>query len=156
MTAINGQEAYEYINTGTHGSPTWSRIARVEDVDMPDERDSGEMRTKESDFVKTLIGPRKRSIAFRYKYKKATDAVFAALQTAFATKAVVDYMALDGPAATTGSKGFRGPFKVTKFSESRPYTNPLEYDVELMHCDADDPDEAGTPWDIAAVTVSGS
>lgn len=152
---MNGQEAYEYINTGTAQSPTWSQIKRLEDVDHPDERDTGEMRTKESDFVKTLIGARKRSIAFRYKYKKGTDAVFTALQTAYNTKAVVHYMALDGPATTNGSKGFEGPFKVTKFSETRPFTNPLEFDVELMHCDADDPDSAGNPWEVTAVTISG-
>lgn len=152
--AINGIEAFEYLNTGTYASPTWARISRVEDVDLPDERETGELRIKGSDDVKTLVGPRKRSIAFRYKYKKGTDAIFTALQTAYTNKSIVDYMALDGAADVDGSKGHRGPYKVTKFSQSRPMVNPLEYDVELQVADTDEPGNDGTPWEVTAVTIT--
>lgn len=152
MSGYIGQSAFEYINTGTYALPVWTQIKRLEDVDMPDERSVGEIKTKESDDVKVIPGPRTRSVAFKYRLKRGTDAVFTALKTAYDGKTVIDYMALDQAATVDGAKGIRGPFYVTKFSESRPYENAVEVDVELRVADVNVP-LGTTPWEVAAVVM---
>lgn len=159
--AYPGHLAHEYINIGgTFESPTWVRVARVEDVDLPDERSSGDFKLKGSDFVKTVVGPRTTSIGFKYRKKLSSDPVYDELLAAYEDAAsCVDYAATDLAIATVGAKGFRGPYKVTKFSESRPYENVVEVDVELKLADAereDLPDNAGEyiPWEREAIVTT--
>ena len=153
--AYPGNLATEYLNLGDYANPTWTRIKRVEDVDLPDERGGSEFRNKGSDFTRFIRGVRTKSIAFKYRKKRASDPIFDELKTAYDDPNVcVEYAALDRPIADSGANGFRGPFVVTKFSESRPFENVVEVDVELKMADADHPVTAGEPWEIEPIVTA--
>ena len=150
--AYPGRLAFEYLNLSSgsdwYANPTWSRIKRVEDIEITDERSTNDYSAKGHDTQFSVAGARSSVVAFKYRKKRGTDPIFNELQAAYEDQSkVVDYVATDQDIATTGAKGFRGPYLVTKFSESRPYGNVVEYDVELRHADAereDLPDNAGT------------
>ena len=124
--AITGLLAYEYLNLGTFEAPQWVRIKRTEDVDLPDERNTGELKLKGSDFVKTLVSQRVKSVAFKYKPKRSDDPIFNELNAAYENAgSCVHYAATDRPITEAGAKGWSAPFTVTKFGESRPLENSL-------------------------------
>lgn len=153
--AYPGHLAYEYLNLGTKAAPTWAQIKRAEDIDISNERENTQIFVKGEDLAKAIVGGKKLSVAFKYRLKKATDAVYTELKAAYDDASlVVEFAAMDGDMATSGSAGFSGPFQVTKFSESRPYNGPVEVDVELQFADADDPEAAGTDWALEAITVA--
>lgn len=156
--AYAGHQACEYLQIGgSYASPTWVRIKRIEDVDQPDERGASEFRMKGSDFTRTIRGVRTKGVAFKYRRKRAADPVFAELKECYEDPdKCVEYAATDRPIATEGAAGFRGPFVVTKFNETRPFEGVVEVDIELKFADADHPVNTGEPWDIEAVLTSGS
>ncbi len=158
--AIPGHLAFEYLNlAATFEAPAWTRISRVEDVDLPDERSSTDVKLKGSDFVKAVSGPRTTSIAFKYKKKLSADPIYDELLAAFEDSSLcVDYAAIDQDITVVGAKGFRGPYIVTKFSESRPYEGIVEIDVELKMADAEREDLPGSPgtyipWEREAIVT---
>lgn len=153
----SGHETYEYLNTGTYASPTWVRIGRIEDVDLPSNRSANGYKIKDRDDVLYISGRRDRAVAFKYRRIKGTDPVYAALKAAHdaGNAGCVDFMELDGPAATVGSKGTRGPYLVPKFDESRKDESIVEVDVELKPADATRDDGGNeVAWPIAAITIS--
>lgn len=155
----SGHQAYEYLNIGgTYETPTWVRIARIEDIEMPDERGGSDLKCKGSDYVKHINGRRTTGVSFKYKAKKGADPVLDELKAAFESNDsnCVDYMALDGAADVSGSKGFRAPFTVMKLSESRPDEGPVVFDVELKLVDTEIPDgpTQGEDWEREAVTIA--
>lgn len=153
--AYAGHQACEYLQIGgSYATPTWVRIKRIEDVDMPDERGTSQFKIKGSDFERTIRGVRAKGVAFKYRKKRAADPVFAELKAAYeGHDLAVEYAATDRPIATVGAEGFRGPFTVTKFNETRPFEGVVEVDIELKFADADHPVETGEPWEIEPILV---
>lgn len=157
--AYTGQATYEYLNTASYGAPTWSRIARIGDVDLPDNRANNGFKTKESDNTKFLVGTRERGISFTYTRKKGDDPVYDALKAAYeaGNAGCVDVMILNGPAATVGSKGHRGPYVVVKFDEKHPHETEVTAEIELKPADAVIPAgevDEGDPWEIEATEIT--
>ena len=148
-----GLDAFEYLNLGTYAAKAWSRLKRVEDVDMPDERTSVELKLKGTEFEKTLVGQRKTSVSFVYKLKRGTDPIYAALKTAYETKGCVEYLAADGDITVSGSAGTAGPYMVTKFGEKRPFGDAVGVEVELKLADAEIPGSPGTDWELEAIVT---
>tara|TARA_A100001391_G_scaffold176616_2_gene139964 strand:- start:2125 stop:2616 length:492 start_codon:yes stop_codon:yes gene_type:complete len=147
--AYPGHLACEYVNLGTYETPVFTRIKRVEDVDLPDERGTSEFRIKGSDFTRTIRGVRTKGVAFKYRKKRSEDLVFNELKEAYEDpNKCIEYAACDRPIADVGAAGFRGPFVVTKFNETRPFESVVEVDIELKFADADHPVDAPEAWEI--------
>ena len=146
-----GYDAYEYLNLGTKAAPAYSRLKRLEDVSHPDERGNVQSKQKGREDEVTLLGHRKRGVAFKYKPKRATDPILAAMLAAYEGKECVHYAATDRPIAESGARGFEGPYVVTKFSEDRPFEGEVTYDIELKPADAEDPENAGSDWEIEPI-----
>lgn len=152
---FNGMDTYEYINTGTYALPVWSRLKRVGDVDLPNNRSANSFKFKGSENAKTLVGVKERGISFTYTRTKQADPVYTALKAGYdaGNDGCVDMLVLDGPAATIGSKGHRGPYLVVKFDEKNPHETECTTEVELKPADAIEP--GGTdPWEIDAFEVT--
>lgn len=153
--AYPGHLACEYLNLGTYAAETWARVTRVEDVDLPDERGGSEFRIKGSDFTRNIRGVRTKTVAFKYRRKRAADPIYDELKAAYEDpNKCVEYCAVDRLITVDGANGFRGPFNVSKFSETRPYENVVEIDIELKMADADHPVNAGEAWEIEPVLIS--
>jgi len=149
-----GHLACEYINTGTLAAPVYLKINRIEDVDHPDERATSEVANKGSDFVGTLRGKRKRTVAFVYQVKRGNDPVLTALEAAYTdVNKCVHYWASDRPITEPGAKGFHGPYVVTKFGEKRPFADKVGIEVELAMADADLTN--GDKWETVPFVIAG-
>ncbi len=154
--AFPGHSTFEYLNlSGDFQNPVWTRITRTEDVDLPDSRGGNDFKIKGSGFTRNIRGVRTKTIGFKYRRKRGTDLIFAELKAAYeGDDMCVDYTAVDRDITLDGANGFRGPFNVEKFDESRPFEGVVEVDVLLKFADAEHPVDAPDPWEIEPVLIS--
>lgn len=131
-----GRDQYMYINTGTYGTPTWALVKRCGDVELGLEKATSEVDTREGPSTKTVVGNRKVSLSFDYFLRKGgtADAVFAAYEDSFYNDTPVECALMNGPIATVGSKGIRGPFVVTNLTRGEPVNENVRHSIELMEC----------------------
>lgn len=119
---IIGLDCKLYYNSATYGTPTWVEVSEIGDLTLPDFTLSlAEIKTRSSVYVKHLAGLKTLSVEFDYLYGAAST-VFNYLRTAFFDRTVEEFAIMDGPIATTGREGIRGPF----FIESFPINQNLE------------------------------
>jgi hypothetical protein len=127
-----------YLNAGTYASPTWSRVDKVEDVDIDMGKDASELNTRETPNTKTLGGGQKK-IGIKFSYFPVdgqTDAIFNKLEQSYWQDTCIDIAAMPSAGiAVAGTKGIRGPFLVTKFDRKEPAKGPVKYDCELQETD---------------------
>ena len=150
-----GHNAYEYLNLGTYDTPVWTRIARVEDVGIEDNRSENDLKLKESAWVKNIRGRRARQVTFKYTKKRGTDAIYNELLAAYEGEDVcVEYAATDLPITTPGAKGFRAPMNVAKFDEDRTQEQAVTVEVTLKLQDAVHPLYYPQSWEPEAILVA--
>ena len=131
MSVRLGINAKIYRNTGTFGSPSWDEIKNVKDVTLNLEADEEEVTTRGSggwkEFEQTL---KDASIEFDMRADD-TDADFTALKNAWANRATIELMALDGDEATTGTQGLRAEMRVISMTRSEPLGGHLSYSFTI-------------------------
>ncbi len=128
---VLGYNAKLYRNTGTHGSPTWVEMTNVKDLTLNMDLDEADVTTRGNAGwkanVATLLDG---SIEFEMVYDP-TDASFTAVQTAFFTRAAIEFAAMDGPIATTGSQGLKATCMVKQFSVEEKLAEALTVKVTI-------------------------
>lgn len=141
-----------YVNTGTYGSPTWTRMCRVSDVNISQSKSTNDVMMHCSPNKKAVIGYKKHSATFKYVVKKVlpagvTDTMFDRLQDSYDNDTVIDIAFLNGViAASTTRQGERGPVIVTKLDRSQADEEAVTYDVEVHEVEDE---QAGSVWDWA-------
>ena len=120
-----------YYNTGSYGTPTWTGIQNVGDINVTDERDVQDLPVRSmGSYMTHAVGLRKLTYAFQMVYDPA-DTAQAALLTAYAAGTTKDILVLDGPSSTAGSSGMRAYFHISKFARQEPIGGAMMVDVEL-------------------------
>lgn len=116
-----GREAKTYYNTGTFGSPTWTEIPRIIDMDWTMPVTWAAVPSRESMWnfeVKALQG---LTATFGYRRRQGvSDTVFTALRGYAIATTKQELAIADGAIATTGTQYLRATFQ---FGLSR--TEPL-------------------------------
>lgn len=131
MSYVLGLSGVLHRNTGTYGSPVWVAIGAIGDLDMPIEAEEADATTRNSGgFEQVLASIKKASIEFDMKYD-TTDTNWSALLTAFMAGTPIEFLALDGPVATTGSQGLRVTCVVTKHGRSEKLKDVMATSVTL-------------------------
>lgn len=127
-------------NSGTFGSPTWVALGRASSPSRSQGRPTSRKTYREATTSKNVTGLLDYEISFQYVQKDAgaTDTVLAALLDSLLNDTVLDIAMLDGPAATTGSTGIRGPFVVSQMDKSEDDEDAVVYDVTLVEVESDD------------------
>lgn len=120
MAAKHGIDCTLARNTGTWGSPTWTELTCVVEVDPPPGWDTTEIKTRASRVkfgAKTMFG-----LEFTFRVLcDDSDTGYTALMTAFQSlTADVDLLLIDGPVTTVGSFGFRGHFQIAEGGQPQP------------------------------------
>lgn len=114
-----GRNAKAYLNTGTHGVPTWAEIPQVSDLTAAGAWDTAEASTRESAVkmaVKTLVD---LSVSGKLKFV-AGDTNQATIIEAFYNPATtIDVMILNGASNTNGTYGVRYDCQVTSKDEDQ-------------------------------------
>ena len=125
--AYLGAEAKLYYNAGTYGSPTWTLMENVTDVDIPDSRTEVEAPVRAQwPVVGHLPGKQKISLTWNgLKTKSTTDAVTTAMITKYEAGTVTEFTIADGLIATTGAKYRRLTCIISKADENQPLDSPV-------------------------------
>lgn len=131
-----GLDMYLYRNTNTYASPTWVIVENVRDLTGPDsfaEADVSRRQTGGTPIKQSEPTLREFSIEFDMVYD-LTDTDFAALQTAFAARTLVEIALADGAIATTGTRYFGLEMKIFEFSRNESLTDANIYHVVMKPC----------------------
>ena len=126
-----GIDSKVYRNTGTYGSPTWTEITLVRDVQVNpswNRADGSSRGSKVMAEAKTQL-----ALAFTLSVKVSlTDAGYIALMDSFVdSDGTLDLMILNGGSTTNGVEGWRFDAGVFTASEDQSIGNVLYRDFEI-------------------------
>lgn len=129
VMAFNGKA---YRNTGSYGSPTWTLIDNVGDIEITDSMTKSPLSLRMAGGLKfNLPGEREINIAFKMLYNPA-DTNMTALRTAYLARTTVDIVLLDQAVATAGSSGQRAVCALYKAHRTEaPIGDAMMFDVEM-------------------------
>lgn len=123
--------ALVYRNSGSSfGSPTFTAVAGVQDLDVQDESTEANTTAKGMTIGVVSRGYRNVTVNFKLVYIKG-DAGFSALATACKTPQPIHLLVLNGKSDTNGAIGYNGDWEVVKFSKGEPLDGQVTYDVTL-------------------------
>lgn len=126
---VMGFNGKAYYNTGTYGSPTWSLISNMGDVEVTDEMTEVELPLRAgAGFMFYAAGMRKLGFAWKMMHNPG-DTAYTALQTAYAARTAQDFLFLDQAQGTAGSAGTRALTNLTKFARQEPLDGVMMTDV---------------------------
>ena len=129
---------------GTHGTPVWALIDRVGDVNRTGSKNTTEVNMRASETTIVVYGNKTREITFTYYKRAGVDAVFNVLEDSFENDRPLDIAMMEGPIATSGTQGVRGPYTVSQLDKSEPIDGVDTYDVTMQF--ADDEISTGVPF----------
>lgn len=141
-----GHQMKLYRNTGTVDTPTWTEVAEVGDVSIPDlSRGMAELKRRASDFTKNLASLI-QSIAVEFRLHHGMDATnFDAIRTNFFAGTAEEWAVFNGDIATTDNEGLRLPALVEQFPWDQPLEDVSGHDIRLAIAYMEEP--AGTEID---------
>ncbi len=123
------------LNGGTYGSPTWGEADAIRDVVVGADMEEQDGTTRQGGGIKqsepVLLA---LSITGKIRSDEADTTGFAAMETAFLTRAPLDVLVLDGPQSAVGSRGYRMDVKLFKFGEDQAVENILYREFEMKPC----------------------
>lgn len=126
-----GKACVAVYNTGTHATPTWVTMTRVQNLTVNLEKDTVDIPRRASNWKWKGSGQVGASVSFDYLYRPGTDAVFTAMHTSLTTDVANEYALLDGPVATSASRGLRAFFTVAKMTQEQPIGDAVKFAVDL-------------------------
>ena len=122
-----------YYNAGTYGSPSWTLISNVADLELTDEFLEAAVSRRADTFDAVEPSLRKFEASWGM-ISDLTDTAFAALKTNFGARTLTEFAFADGAIATTGTVYFRIECKIFKFARKEPLSGPVTYDVVVKRC----------------------
>jgi hypothetical protein len=135
---LTGRDCYSYYNAGTFGTPTWTLMTRVIDLTYQMAAEWADVSSRASVWkmeAKALVG---LIVNFGYRYKNATDAVFAALR-GYAMGVTKQELALaDGVIATTGTQYLRATYQFEIGQFGQQLTSGVQVDFSAHLCYEED------------------
>jgi hypothetical protein len=152
MAPTVGHKMKLYRNTGTVATPTWSEVAEVGDVSIPDlTMGLAELKRRANAFTKnlpTLI----QSISVEFRLHYGMDATnFDAIRQNFFAGTVEEWAVMSGDITTSGTEGLRLPALVEQFPWDQSLEDISGHDVRLAVAYFEEP--AGTEIDPNWFTV---
>lgn len=152
MAPSTGFNMKLYRNTATVATPTWSEVAEVADVSIPDlTRLTAQLKRRAKKWTKALASLID-SIAVEFRLHHGLDATnFDAIQANFFDGTIEEWAVMNGDISTTGNEGLRLPALVTNFPFDQPLEDVAGHDVRLELAYFEEP--AGTEIDPSWYTV---
>lgn len=120
MSTRLGRNHKLYYNAGSYASPTWTEVTLVRDGTLNQDAEKAEAASRGSGAfgidVVTML-----NVGFEAEIIRDTaNAVFVVLETAFYALSAVEFLILDGPVGTTGSRGVRAACQIQKWTRGEP------------------------------------
>lgn len=121
-------DCHLYCNTGTYASPTWAELTLARDVTLNRSRAEGDDSSRAYGMASAVVGQEAIEISAQVIYV-LSDTAYAAMKTAYEGRTVIELALMDGPIATTGSKGKRVDVVITGFNRSEPLGDAVKVDI---------------------------
>ena len=138
MAHVLAEDAKFYYNTGTYGAPSWTEIGNVKDLTLNMNKDETDVTTRSSGGFKEYVdGLIDASLEWGMLWDD-NDAAFTAIQNAFFNKTAVEFAAMDGDIATSGSEGLRVTCMIKDFTRNETLGEALMMDVSARPVKNDD------------------
>ena len=133
MSYVRGKDFKLYVNTDSpyDNSPTWVENTNVKDLTRNLSAALADVSTRGTTYRLQDTTLLDLSIDWQAVYD-AADTILSELETAFHTNGYVELLFLDGSIATTGSRGLRGMFKVSKFQGNEALEDEGLIDVSVV------------------------
>lgn len=129
---VIGKDCKIYRNTGSHGTPVWDLIPRVQDVSVDGlSKGKVELLARDSNWKFKGSGMKEASLSFGYLFTPASDPDFDALRNSFLSDLAIEMLVLSGDLVTAGSQGLRAVFEVFEFPYSQELEEGQTFDVGL-------------------------
>jgi hypothetical protein len=123
-------KAIIYRNTASYGSPTWTALTLVRDVNAARPWDFGDASIRAS-RVK-LYHPTQMDFAFSMTMRcDDADTGYLAIDAAAVSGAQIEFLILDGPLTTEGTRGVRASFHISDTGQDQAIGNILYKNYEL-------------------------
>lgn len=147
MAPVVGKSMKLYRNTGTAATPTWTEVAEVGDVSIPDlTRGLAELKRRNNDFVKNLAALI-QSIAVEFTLVHGLDSTnFDAIRGNFFSGTAEEWAVMNGDISTSGNEGLRLPALVENFPWDQSLEDVSGHDVRLAVAYLDDGGEVDPSW----------
>lgn len=135
MAAKRGRDFKLYRNTDDpyDSSPTWSEVTNVRDLSRSIEKLLANASIRGSEWVLQVATQKQLEITFQMVYDP-DDTHYDAMETAFYDDAIhlEEFLILDGPIGTVGSKGLRVHAEISNFSVNEALEDVGLTDVTLV------------------------
>lgn len=130
MTTKAGKDGRFYIATDDDidGTPTWTELTIVEDVEQDSTKESAEVKNRASDEITMLALHRKRQVTCTITHTPG-NAVYESIRDAFENDTALAIAVMDGAVASAGSEGLMMDVIVTQFKRSEQLSQRMAYDV---------------------------
>lgn len=115
-----GVDCKAYLNTGTLGSPVWLEIPVARDVGFMLGTEAAEARTRGSALDASLPGFITNEWDMEMLYDTVGSTIFALLQAVVLARSTAELAFMDGAIATSGSRGVRCTYVITKCDRNQP------------------------------------
>ena len=138
--SVVGTECRIYRNTGTWATPTWVEVDNVRDVNLPDEWNTAEFKTRGNTVIRHKRTTRNRSVSLQMEHDpsvSANDANFEAFTDAMydesgdAGDGTIELALMNGDITVSDIQGVRGVWLVTKMDEAEPLEDAQLWDIEI-------------------------
>lgn len=134
-----GRNAKIYYNAGSYASPSWTEITLARDVTTNLDSETADADHRGAgNFGADVVVRLKAGVDFELIWDTA-NAVFLVLLNAFTNMSGVEFLVLDGPVGTVGSRGVRATCSVSKFTRTEPLRGVQLAQVSIMPTYADNP-----------------
>lgn len=131
MSFVIGNECKLYRNSGSYASPTWLEIENVKDLSYTSEAQEADLTTRANNgYTATVATLKSISVNFGMVYDP-DDVDYAALETAYDAKDVIEIAICDGPIGTTGTKGIRLSTQIFSFGQDQALTEGVTVPVTM-------------------------
>lgn len=113
------------------GTPTRVEIPRAIDITENTTRNRAELKSRLSTWAMDRATTRRQELEFGYRYRRGTDAVFAALRQAFEAQTTLVWWILDGPANFIGTQGKVFPGQIFDFGNDEPLEDGKVFNISI-------------------------
>lgn len=133
MPPKTGHQMFAYRNTATVAVPTWSELAAIGDLNIPQlSRGMAELKRRGNDFTKNLASII-QSIRVEFTIFHGMEATeFNALRAAFFAGTVYEYAIMNGAIATSTNEGLRLPALIADFPWSQGLEDVSSHEMALV------------------------
>ena len=141
-----GLDCMLYYDPDGVGQSSWTLLDDVETVNRNEGTNTATVKNRASKFEKDLPGQKTVEFTATMTVDRAS-ADFTALQTAYDSRAMIGIAMMDGPIATSGTKGRQANVLITQFNETEELEDVVKVELTFkLH--------ANSSSDPARVTVA--